>query len=229
MPITCKPWPPAGETVALDKTLEVSGVLDAGMKRYIGSGELGSDGQAEDMPPLVRLASGSVLKNAVIGKPASDGIHCEGTCYLQNVWWEDVGEDAATLRGTDPKQTMTIECAGARHAADKVFQHNGPGTFALTNVYVEDFNKLYRSCGNCSSQFERHAKLSGIQAKDGNLLVGINENYGDSATFTNITAESGITICATFQANDSGAEPKELGDGPDQEHCLYETSDIHRP
>lgn len=228
-PIDCQPWPMPGETVELDATLTVSGVLDGGMKRYVGVGALGGDGQAEDMPPMMRLADGTVLKNVVIGKPASDGIHCDGTCYLQNVWWEDVGEDAATLDGSDPAQRLTIECAGAKHAADKVFQHNGPGTYVLTNVYVEDFNKLYRSCGNCLTQYQRHVLLSDIHAQDGELLVGINENYGDTADFSDIEVSSGIDICSLYEANDTGAEPHVIDSGADPEHCRYEASDIHRP
>lgn len=228
-PIDCQPWPKPGETVELDATLSVSGVLDGGMKRYVGVGALAGDGQDEDMPAIMRLADGTVLKNVVIGKPASDGIHCDGTCYLQNVWWEDVGEDAATLDGTDPKQSLTIECAGARHAADKVFQHNGPGTYVLTNIYVEDFNKLYRSCGNCLTQYQRHVTLSDIHAQDGELLVGINENYGDTADFSNIEVSSGIDICSLYEANDTGAEPHVVDSGADPDHCRYEASDIHRP
>jgi pectate lyase len=228
-PIDCKTWPKAAETVALEATLEVSGVLDGRLKRYVGAGALSGDGQTEDMPPMLSLAPGSVLKNVIIGKPASDGIHCRGTCYLQNVWWEDVGEDAATLDGSDPEQSMTIECAGARHASDKIFQHNGPGTYLLTNVYAQDFGKLYRSCGNCLEQFERHVKLSNIHAEDGELLVGLNENYDDTADFLNITVESGITICSRFKGNDTGAEPSLQGSGADPEHCRYTSSEIHRP
>ena len=225
----CKSWPKAGDTVQLTATMKVSGVFDGGLKRYVGAGALGGDGQTEDMPALIEVAPGGVVKNVVVGKPASDGIHCKGTCYLQNVWWEDVGEDAATLEGADPKQTMTVECAGARHAADKIFQHNGAGTYLLTNVYAEDFGKLYRSCGNCLAQHERHVKLSNIHAEDGNLLAGINDNYGDTAEFSNITAASGITICERFEANDTGAEPKSIKSGADATHCIYQASDIHRP
>lgn len=228
-PIDCEPWPEPAETVELDATLSVSGVLDGGLKRYVGVGALGGDGQEEDMPALMRLADGTVLKNVVIGKPASDGIHCDGTCYLQNVWWEDVGEDAATLDGTDPKQTMTIECAGARHASDKVFQHNGPGSYVLQNIYAEDFNKLYRSCGNCLTQYRRQVRLKDIHAEDGELLVGINQNYDDTADFENIEVASGITICALYEANDTGAEPDMIESGSDPDHCRYEDSDIHRP
>jgi len=34
-------------------------------------------------------------------------------------------------------------------AEDKVVQHNGGGTVAIDGFCVEDFGKLYRSCGNC--------------------------------------------------------------------------------
>lgn len=33
-------------------------------------------------------------------------------------------------------------------------------------------------------------------------------------------------ICARYQGNSSGAEPKELGSGPDSKVCLYATSDV---
>ena len=37
--------------------------------------------------------------------PAADGVHCKGSCTLRNVWWQDVGEDAATFKGTAASQT----------------------------------------------------------------------------------------------------------------------------
>ena len=226
-PIDCVPWPAPGVTEELSETLQITAVLDGGMKRYVGVGALGSETQSEDQPALMRLADGAVLKNAVIGSPASDGLHCDGTCYLQNVWWEDVGEDAATLDGTSISQLMTIECAGARHAADKVFQHNGPGTMIVRDVYVEDFGKLYRSCGNCLEQYQRHARLENIVAEDGEMIAGVNENYGDTVELTNITVGDGITICGRWQGNDTGAEPSFVDDGADGEHCLYGSDDIH--
>lgn len=39
---------------------------------------------------------------------------------------------------------------GAYHASDKVVQHNGCGTVNIINFYVNDYGKLYRSCGNVS-------------------------------------------------------------------------------
>jgi pectate lyase len=229
-PCNLTTWPTAvGATEDLSETLMVSGVMDGGMKRYRGVGALGTSGQGEDQPALMRLADGATLQNVIIGAPAADGIHCDGNCTLYNVWWEDVGEDAATLDGESSTQTMTIECAGARQAEDKVFQHNGPGTMILRHITVDDFSKVYRSCGNCLEQYERHVILDDITARNGSTIVGINENYGDTADFSNIViypAPRGTDVCVLYQGNDTGAEPSIVGDGPDPTHCRYEESDI---
>ena len=72
-------------------------------------------------------------------------------------------------------------------ASDKVFQHNGPGTMIIKNFCAQDFGKLYRSCGNCSSQYARHVEFDNvmIMPKLG-PLAGINTNYNDTAKFKRI-------------------------------------------
>jgi hypothetical protein len=226
----CAAWPTAKSSQNVSATIAVSGTYDGMMKRYVGSGALGSSNQDEGQDPLFNLASGATLKNVIIGSPAADGIHCDGTCTLENVWWEDVGEDAATLKGSSDSQVMTITCGGAKHAADKVFQHNGPGTMRIEHFQVEDFGKLYRSCGNCSSQHERHVEMSDVTATSGGVLAGINTNYNDTAKFSNITihdAAMKTKICDRFTGNSTGAEPTKSGSGMDSTHCLYQASDIH--
>ncbi|NGO45489.1 pectate lyase [Streptomyces sp. YC419] len=221
-------WPnaPAGEPVSA--TIEVSVSYDGGMKRYSGSGALGGGGQGEDQDALFELADGAVLKNVILGAPAADGIHCLGSCTLQNVWWEDVGEDAATFKGTSASARYAIDGGGARYADDKVFQHNGAGTVTIKNFQVEDFGKLYRSCGNCDTQYERHVIVSNVRATDGGQsLVGVNANYGDTAELSGITVVGGeIDICERFQGNESGDEPTKLGSGADGTHCRYSSSSI---
>ncbi|WP_033368065.1 pectate lyase, partial [Dactylosporangium aurantiacum] len=106
----------------------VSGTLDGGMKRYCC---IGDGGQGESQDPVFELANGATIKNVIIGAPAGDGIHCLGTCTIQNVWWEDVGEDAATFLGTSGGTSYVIG-GGARSASDKVFQHNGNGTVNIS-------------------------------------------------------------------------------------------------
>ncbi len=158
-------WPAASSTEKLTSTKPISGWVSGGMKRYVGSGDLGGSGQDEDQPPLFELANGATLANVIIGSPAADGIHCLGSCTLQNVWWEDVGEDAATFLGTSASATMTVDGGGARKAEDKVFQHNGAGTLTIKNFQVEDFGKLYRSCGNCrKGQYKRNVVVQNVTA-----------------------------------------------------------------
>ena len=94
--------------------LGVGEVFDGNNRRYNLSGGSQSEGQ----PPLFRLQHDAVIRNVVIGNLASDGIHCEGSCTIENVWWEDIGEDAATARG--PAGTvMRINCGGAFQCEDE--------------------------------------------------------------------------------------------------------------
>lgn len=216
----CVPWPQATGTQALTETRVVSGTFDGELKRFTGWG--GS--QDEDQEPLFRLAHLSTLRNVIIGAPAGDGIHCDGTCTLENVWWEDVGEDAATLGGAVPTQVMTITCAGARSADDKIIQHNGPGTIKIQDFRAEDFGKIYRSCGNCETQYERHVILSNITATGGDTIAGVNTNYGDSASFWNVQT-GGAEICERYTGNTTGDEPDQTGTGIDGEYCIELTSE----
>jgi hypothetical protein len=224
-------WPTAQGEQAVPATISVSGTFDGGMKRFFGTGALGTGGQSENQDPLFELASGAVLKNVILGAPAADGVHCQGARTLQNVWWEDVGEDAATFRGSSASISSLVDGGGARHAADKVFQHNGAGTLTIRNFLVEDFGKLYRSCGNCSTQFKRSVVIQNVTVTaPGLALAGINTNFGDTARFSSITiigdSSKKISICDRFTGNNTGAEPVKTGSGPDGTFCLYSASDI---
>jgi pectate lyase len=227
-PGNCAPWPAASssQSVAVSSTRQVSGTYDGMLQRFVGSGPLGTGGQQEGQAPLFELANGATLRNVILGSPAADGVYCQGSCTLENVWWEDVGEDAATFRGSSSSQTMTVRCSGAKAATDKIFQHNGAGTLTLQYFFAENFNKLYRSCGNCSSQYARHVVLQDVTARTGQTLVGVNTNYGDSADFERVTIYGRMTICERYTGNSTGAEPIQTGEGADSQYCRYESSDI---
>jgi hypothetical protein len=220
-------WPtPTGQT-GVSGTIAVSGVFDGGMRRYCC---IGDGGQEEDQDPMFELASGATLQNVIIGGPAGDGVHCAGSCTLRNVWWEDVGEDAATFRGSG-SPTFLVDGGGARSASDKVFQHNGAGTVTIQNFQASNFSTFYRSCGNCSTQQRRNVVIRNVTlTRPGNTVAGINTNYGDTALFTAVTIvnDSGrsMVICRKFTGNDTGAEPTQVGTGADGTNCVYSTSDL---
>lgn len=225
-------WPTAkGPDKPVPKTIEVSGTYDGKLQRFFGSGELGGDGQDEGQDPMFKLKDGAVLKNVILGSPAADGIHCSGSCTIENVWWEDVGEDAATFKGTSSSATYTVTGGGARKASDKVFQFNGAGKLTVTGFQVSDFGKLVRTCGNCGKQYKRTIVVNDVDiTAPGTSVVGINQNYGDTATLTKVRihgdAKKKIKICTRFQGNNTGKEPKELGSGPDGTYCRYKESDV---
>ncbi|WP_418955239.1 pectate lyase [Streptomyces tritici] len=225
-------WPTATGKKPVSSTIKVTGTYDGTYQRFQGSGALGGGGQNEGQAPLFQLADGAVLKNVILGSPAADGVHCLGSCTLQNVWWEDVGEDAATFKGTSPTAVYTVHGGGARHAGDKVFQFNGAGKLVVTKFQVSDFGKLVRTCGNCSKQYKnRQVIINDVDVTaPGRSIVGINANYGDTAALrkVRIHGDGGKKIkpCTRFQGNDSGAEPKELGTGPDGTHCRYAQTDL---
>jgi hypothetical protein len=224
-------WPEAKGSKPVPATIEVSGPYDGGLKRFYGTGELGSGGQGEGQDPLFVLKDGAVLKNVILGSPAADGIHCLGSCTLQNVWWEDVGEDAATFKGTSASSTYTVHGGGARKASDKVFQFNGAGTLVVTKFQVSEFGKLVRSCGNCKKQHKRTIIIDDVDiTAPGKSIVGVNANHGDTASLRKVRVHGDtkkkIKPCTRFTGNNTGKEPIEIGTGPDGVTCRYTDSDL---
>jgi hypothetical protein len=101
------------------------------------------------------------------------------------VWWEGVGEDAATFLGSSSSHVYTVTGGGAKEAGDKVFRFNGAGTLNVSDFAVQNFGAFVRSCGNCKTQDKRTINLNTVEATyKGSRLVGINTNYGDSTTLT---------------------------------------------
>ncbi|MGW4105347.1 pectate lyase [Streptomyces sp. NPDC004976] len=225
-------WPSDTGSRPVSKTVPVSGVHDGGMKRYYGTGALGGDSQDEGQDPIFELADGATLKNVVIGTPAADGVHCKGSCTLQNVWWLDVGEDAASFKGTSPSAVYTVYGGGARNAEDKVLQFNGAGKLVVTKFQVENFGKLVRSCGNCKKQYKRTIIINDVDiTAPGKSIVGVNENYGDTAALRNVRvhgdSKKKIETCVRFTGNSTGKEPKKLSPvGPYGKTCDFTGADV---
>jgi len=228
-------WPDLEATAEQEVShsiIVVGETFDGEMKRYVGVGALGTGDQDENQPPIFDLYNGAVLKNVILGAPAADGVHCSGSCVLRNVWWEDVGEDAATFRGISDDDVLLIEGGGARLADDKVFQNNGRGTFYIKDFFVQDFGKVYRSCGNCDVQVSRKVVIENLTAvtwDSSSAIVGVNENYGDTAEFLGINRifdAFDTPICQRYEGNNMSLSPQKTGQGPDNEYCLYDSSTV---
>ncbi|SJL16638.1 related to pectate lyase precursor [Armillaria ostoyae] len=174
------------------------------------------------------LHEGATLQNVTIGANQAEGVHCTGYCTLNFVWFEDVCgtkpsfyvevnwalilttriEDAITIKNDEYGDYTNIIGGGAYHAEDKVVQHNGCGTVNIINFYVEDYGKLYRSCGN--SQCYRNVYIKGVVAVDGGTLAGINYNYGDTATILDSCYDTSHP-CTLYDGCNDGCEPEVVG------------------
>ncbi|KDN60045.1 putative pectate lyase [Colletotrichum sublineola] len=189
------PIPASKGSVTLKAAQSISGTFDGGLKTY-GRG-VKCTGQVEggDKDAVFILENGATLKNAIIGADQIEGVHCKGSCTIQNVWWTAVCEDALSLKG------------------DGNASHNGLGTVTIDGFTVVDFGKLYRSCGNCKTMGERNVIVKNVKAYNGKMLTGINSNKGDVATITGTCATSIKEVCAEFQGTTPGHEPKKISSG----------------
>ncbi|QQQ78315.1 pectate lyase [Saccharothrix sp. 6-C] len=216
-------WPSDTGSVHQTTTRDAGTFFDGGMKRYYG---IGDGGQGEGQDPMFEVANGGTIQNVIIDAPAGDGIHCLGSCTIRNVWWNDVGEDAATFLGSSSSATYLVDGGGAKSGADKVFQHNGAGTVTIRNFQVHSSGKLYRACGNCSTSYQRHVVMDGVTARSTKVLAGINTNWGDTARFSRITVYGTTSICDKYKGVPKGSEPTKIGSGADGVNCFYSPSDI---
>ncbi|WP_338048324.1 pectate lyase [Paraliobacillus sediminis] len=135
------------ETITVNQTIvvEEGETFDGSGNRYVANPNTVGDGsQGEDQDPVFRLEDGATLRNVVLGAPAADGVHTYGDALVQNVVWEDIGEDALTIKD---QGNVTIFGGSAQHGDDKMFQVNAPSTFNIINFTANDAGKMIRQNG----------------------------------------------------------------------------------
>ncbi|KAF2656420.1 polysaccharide lyase family 3 protein [Lophiostoma macrostomum CBS 122681] len=217
-------FPTAAGESTLSEPMVITDSFDGGMVRFGRGVECGGQSEGGDSDAVFQVEEGGTLKNVIIGADQSEGVHCMGACTIENVWWEAVCEDALTIK--QESGVSYVIGGGAQGAEDKVVQHNGGGTVSISGFYVSDFGKMYRSCGNCDTMYERHVIVDSVVADSGSsTFVGINSNYGDTATITNSCITNTKKICEEFEGNDTGDEPESIGDGISAS-CIYTEADI---
>ncbi|ETS78158.1 hypothetical protein PFICI_10220 [Pestalotiopsis fici W106-1] len=193
--------PASSGAVSTSVAITVSGSFDGGMKKYdrypVVCEEQTETGEAD---AIFVLKSGATLSNVI---------------------WQDVCEDAITLK--QDSGTSYINGGGAFAAADKIVQFNGFGTVNIKNFYAEDYGKVSRSCGNCDNNGgARHIVIDNVVAVDGGVLCGINGNYGDSCTISNSCQDDGKS-CDNYKGNNNGDEPTKVSSGNDGTYCIVKS------
>ncbi|EQB50608.1 hypothetical protein CGLO_09934 [Colletotrichum gloeosporioides Cg-14] len=201
-PFPVTKFPVAKETVVLEQTM------------YILPGQV-FDGEGTDADAVFNLLPGSTIRNVIIGKHQAEGIHALGDAWVENVWWEDVCEDALTSKGLNTQ--LRVIGGGARNATDK---------YNITGFYAEGFGTFYQSCGNCLNQAKRNATIQNVVAVNGIRMGIINPNYGDEFRLKNAQLQDLEVIVDKEIANNVQTVPYTIGNGPDLKYALYnETRD----
>lgn len=78
--------------------------FDGGWARYDrGSGACGDQSEGDWKDAVFYLHSGATLRNVIIGANQAEGVHCNGPCNLEFVWFEDVCEDAISIVSLFPR------------------------------------------------------------------------------------------------------------------------------
>lgn len=206
----------SGEATPLTTTMTVKD-FDGEMKRFSATGPFftdfpddGAHGQA------FIVEDGGTLKNVIFSKDMGDGIHCVGTCTIENVWFEDIFDDAVTMDATaTADDVVTITTGGARLAEDKLFQSNGAGKMVVKSFKVDGVGKFWRSCGNCPESPKRTFEGTDLVASGiTSALIGVNE--GDEVTLTNVKVLNTAPkkpFCQLYKVAAPGQEPTKLVGG----------------
>jgi pectate lyase len=193
----------SGNIISLPSPSVIKGSFDGGNKEYDRGRPCNSDDDTGSESAVFILENGAKLSNVIIGANALEGVHCKGSCTITNVWFRDVCEDAISILGTGD---ALIQGGGAQEAVDKVVQHNGRGTVTIKDYTVVNAGKLYRSCGDCTDNggprkvIVQNVKVNGMTSD----LVGINSNYGDTATISGSCGRS-KKVCQEYKGVKKGS------------------------
>lgn len=132
-------------TITITTTIVVAaGATYDGKGNTIKASGMGDGGQGEGQKPFFRLNSGSTVKNVILAAPGVDGIHYYGNGTINNVTWQDVGEDASTIKSGG---TCTMSSSRASSAYDKFCQANAASTWTLQSVTETTCGKIIRQNG----------------------------------------------------------------------------------
>jgi pectate lyase C len=141
----------ATKTITSTIVVAAGQTYDGGGETIVASG-MGDGSQDEGQDPIFRLEEGAKLLNVIIAAPGCDGVHVYGNCSVNNVTWQDIGEDALTVKSGTLSTNVNITNCKLYKAADKIFQINAPCNFKMNSIYCDDFGKVVRQNGGTTWQ-----------------------------------------------------------------------------
>ncbi|KUF89171.1 hypothetical protein AM588_10005226 [Phytophthora nicotianae] len=160
-PVPDGTWPLSQGNVSFSEVYVVKSgeVFDGGMKTYDRSditclGQTESNGTSN---AVFEVEPGATLKNVIIGTNQMEGVHCEmSDCTIENVWWEDVCEDALSIKGGNASSVSRViadlEIIQAQRVDPNVsivmMNENFGDQAVLRNIYVKPSAENYTECAS---------------------------------------------------------------------------------
>ncbi len=133
-------------TITITTTIVVAaGATYNGNGNSIKAVNMGDGSQSETQKPFFRLNSGSTVQSVILLAPGVDGIHYYGNGNIKSVTWNDVGEDASTIKSSG---TCWMYQSRASSAYDKFCQANAASTWTLEQVTETTCGKVIRQNGS---------------------------------------------------------------------------------
>lgn len=144
-PITGASCTPSG-SVRVNATIRVERgqVYDGKCQVFNPTSAVGNGSQDEGQDPVFRVTGGT-LKNVIIGNNGADGIHLYGgSATLDNITFQNVGEDAITIKESG---TYTVRNIEGYNGEDKFIQINARSTLNVSNCIINKMGKGLRENG----------------------------------------------------------------------------------
>lgn len=179
-------------TVTLTQTYVIAaGATYDGGGNTIKAVGMGDGGQSESQKAFFQLSSGSTLKNCVLSAPGVDGVHYYGNGTVNNVKWQDVGEDAITIKAGG---TCTLSSSSGTSAYDKFGQCNAAATWTMSAVRETTCGKIIRQNGGstytCKFYYD-HVTSTNCKEAIGRTDSSSTHFYYRSVTATSFGGSSG--------------------------------------
>jgi pectate lyase C len=150
----------------------------------------GDGSQDENQDPVIRVEDGGTVRNVIIGNNGADGIHTYGDVLVENVTWQNVGEDALTIKDDGNVTVRNIE---GYDAEDKFFQVNAPSTLNVDNCIIDNAGKALRQNGGTT--FEINVTFNRCRIVDMNEGVFRTDSNSSTAHISNSELRNARPIC----------------------------------
>lgn len=132
-------------TITITSTIVIAAgaTYDGGGNTIKASG-MGDGSQNESQKAFFRLGANSWLKNVKLAAPGVDGCHFYGNGTMNEVTWQDIGEDAHTVKSGG---NCWVSGGAAYNGADKCGQANAATSLTLYYFYTDSCLKNIRQNG----------------------------------------------------------------------------------